>query len=187
MAYLLQASKLYSKSHSCRSSDLVRASSLDASALVLDETVQHFLTEPPYIARLTRRTKNFPQDSPSVRDVEHIVKRITDLLQSGGHANLFCTDHKFASRHIFFCVQKLAHSDGSSPPSASTLRDLFVVSAAPFISVDNFSLHCSTLLRESRTRFFASTNNALLVKRINFGSQSKKKNELQVFRVCKIR
>lgn len=139
-AALLQASKSDSRLLSRRSYDLVCAKNFDASAPVLDGTVQLVLTDRPYnVWRLTK-SKNFGHDSLSAGNMKNTVKLIVDLQWPGGNAILFCIAQQLAVWHVLFCAHKFTQNDGSSLSSASMPRDTFVVRAAP-VKFENDPLH----------------------------------------------
>lgn len=101
VAALLQASKPCVRLHSCRSSELVRGSSFDASASALDGALQLVFLDPPCHDRRLRKSKNFAHDIWSCRGMKNTVELILDLLWRGGDPVLFSPAHLFAGGHTF--------------------------------------------------------------------------------------
>lgn len=106
VAALLKAPKPYLGLQNCRSSHLVRSSSFDDSAPVLDATFQLFLTDRPYSLRRLKKSKDSAHDNFSVKDMKNTVKSIAYMLRPGALAILLCRAQEFAVWHTVFCAQK---------------------------------------------------------------------------------
>lgn len=94
-ASVVHASKPCLRLH-CRSSDLVRTSTLDASAPVLNETVRLVVTDLPCNVRRLRKCKSSAPDNLSVKDMKNTFGLTANVLRPGGYATPFRTAQHFA-------------------------------------------------------------------------------------------
>lgn len=128
---LLQAFKPCFGLRSCRSIDLLHASSFDASAPALGRTVQLSFKDPLYNFRRLKKSKNSAFDKLSLKDMKKTLEIIADFLRPGEHGILFCTAQHSGVLHSVFSAHRFTQSDSLFSSSASISRDMFMVSAAP--------------------------------------------------------
>lgn len=101
-----------------------------------------------YVWKL-RRSKMSAHSNLSSKDMRNTVELVADYLRPREHTIPFCTKKHFAVSHTPYCAQKPPQNDGSSPLSASTLRDTFMGSAASLGFVKDCSQHRENAARKS--------------------------------------
>lgn len=185
LAAVLLESKPYLRLHNCRSSDLLRASSFDASAPVLHGAVQLVLADPPLTFRRVKKSKISVHDSLSVKDKKNTVKLTADSLEPNENSILLCTAQQFAMWHTLFCAQKAMQNDGLTSSHASTPRDTFMVSPALLTFVED-PLHRRNNPERNSCTLAEAVQLALHVKRSGLPLAAED-GEKETGRVCKVR
>lgn len=123
MTALLQALEAYFRLHCCRSGDVVRLSTFDASLLVLDGAVQPVLTELLYTVRRLEKSMNSAHDSLSFKDTKNTAELIAELLRPGGYATVVCTAQRCSVWRTPFRMHNSMQDSGSFSPSVLTKKE----------------------------------------------------------------